>query len=131
MTKAKSEKQNGRAARIEQEFRFPRRYRLVPPEQRHLAKPGETELRNCKVRVSIYLDADIIRFFKERAVQPGAQPYQTQINATLREVIQHAWEGGAANQAASIGRLLSNEQFIEAVARQVGKRLASRSSHRA
>jgi uncharacterized protein (DUF4415 family) len=108
--------------RVEAEFRFPKRYRVVPRERRHLAKPGETEPRNCKVRVSICLDADVIRSFKERAARPGAPPYQTQINAALREVIGHPRADGSTARDASI--LLSDRRFIEAVAKRVSERLA-------
>lgn len=112
---------SGRSA-VEAEFRFPKHYRVVPREQRHRARPGEAQLRNCKVRVSIYLDADVIQFFKERAAAPGASPYQTQINAALRRIIE---AGEAPRDNAGARSLLRNERFIEAVARQVGKRLAS------
>ncbi|MCX6617535.1 MAG: BrnA antitoxin family protein [Acidobacteria bacterium] len=111
---------SGRRA-VEAEFRFPKRFRVVPREQRHRARPGEAHLRNCKVRVSIYLDGDVIQYFKERAAAPGAPPYQTQINAALRRIIEagEAWPDSAGAKS-----LLGNEQFIEALARQVGKRLA-------
>lgn len=42
-----------------------------------------------KVRVTMYLDADIVEYFKRRATQPDAAPYQTQINSALRQVIEH------------------------------------------
>ena len=36
----------------------------------------------------MYLDADILDFFKERAKEPNASPYQTQINNELRAVME-------------------------------------------
>ena len=42
----------------------------------------------AKVRVSIYLDEDVIKFFKRRADRPKAPPYQTQINSELRAVME-------------------------------------------
>jgi uncharacterized protein (DUF4415 family) len=106
---------------VEPEFRFPKRYRAVPREKRHLARPGETEPRNCKVRVSIYLDADVIHFFKQRAARPGALPYQTQINTALREKIEDA---GDLSVLPPIDALVNDARFIDAVARRVSKRLA-------
>lgn len=42
-----------------------------------------------KVRITIFLDADVLDFFKMRALQPNAAPYQTQINHELRAVMEN------------------------------------------
>lgn len=68
-----------------------------------------------KVRVTIYLDADVLDYFKRRAAVPNAAGYQTQINAELRAVME---PGGSAPYDA----LLSDERFIEAVAARVRQR---------
>ena len=60
--------------------------RRIP--QRHITQPGEIKPSDCKVRVTIYLDADVLEYFKDRAAQPNAAPYQTQINAELRRVME-------------------------------------------
>jgi uncharacterized protein (DUF4415 family) len=77
-------------------------------------KPGDTDLRNAKVRVNIYLDGDIIEYFKNMAGKPGADKYQTQINRVLREYI----DGGRQDA------LVSDTAFIDAVAQRVQERLA-------
>jgi len=85
---------------------------------RWVAKPDETQLRNCKVRITMFLDADILEYFKTRAAKPHAAPYQTQINETLREVM----ERGIARKADPAGeykKLLESPGFIEAVAKRV------------
>ena len=41
-----------------------------------------------KQRVTMYLDADILEFFKNCASEPNAAPYQSQINQALRLVIE-------------------------------------------
>ncbi|MEN3331702.1 MAG: hypothetical protein V7641_1067 [Blastocatellia bacterium] len=51
-------------------------------------KPGDTEPRNCKVRVTMYLDADIVEHFKQKAGEPDGAGYQTQINNALRSVVE-------------------------------------------
>jgi len=108
------------------EFRFPKHYRVLPRNERHLVRPGETELRNCKVRVTMYLDADILRFFKTRAERPGAPAYQTQINFMLREVFERASQGTELHEAATASGLLHNRAFIKAIAREVGNQLGDR-----
>ena len=44
-----------------------------------------TRRRSAKARITIMLDRDVIDFFKTRAAERGAAPYQTQINRLLRE----------------------------------------------
>jgi uncharacterized protein (DUF4415 family) len=37
---------------------------------------------------ALYIDLDILNYFKERASLPGAPPYQTQMNAELRKIME-------------------------------------------
>jgi uncharacterized protein (DUF4415 family) len=68
-------------------------------ERRHVTKPGEVTLKDAKVRVTMYLDVDVLEYFKKRASEPNAAPYQTQINNELRSVM----EGGrGANRYADL-----------------------------
>jgi len=85
--------------------------------RRHLLQPGEITLSDCKVRVTMYLDADIIEYFKMRAAQPNAAPYQTQINNELRNIM----ERGRQAQHTSYDYLVNDERFIEAVAARIRK----------
>ena len=74
------------------------------PATKKKAKPA-------KVRVSIFLDSDVVKYFKARASRANAPPYQTQINAELRAVMER---GGGLYAS-----LLNDEAFITAVAEQV------------
>lgn len=65
-----------------------------------------------KVRISICLDADVLAFFKQEAQVPGALPYQTRINAILREVMARASSDVKAD-------LVADDAFIAAVADRV------------
>jgi uncharacterized protein (DUF4415 family) len=82
-------------------------------QRRHITKPGEVTLREAKVRVTMYLDADILEYFKERAAQPNAAPYQTQINNELRNVLE------GQSSAGRYADLVNDERFIEAVAKKL------------
>jgi uncharacterized protein (DUF4415 family) len=87
---------------------------------RHRLKAGQTPA-SVKVRISINLDFDVLTYFKERAAQPNAAPYQTQINNALRAVM----EGEKAVAAALLPQaeaLLADQHFIEAVAKRVQAR---------
>ena len=75
------------------------------------AKKGATNLENCKVKVSMYLDDDILQYFRQRAEAPNAAPYQTQINNELRRIMEND-----SREAASIENdILNNEEFLRAL----------------
>ena len=87
--------------------------------RRHLSEPGGVKLSNCKVSITLYLDADVLEYFKNRAAQPHAAPYQTQINHELRALME-------GNARAAHQSLVDDEQFIAAVAERVKERTARR-----
>ncbi len=75
------------------------------------APKGATNLENCKVKISMYLDADILQYFRKRAESPDAAPYQTQINNELRRVMEND-----SPDAASLEKdILNNEEFLRAL----------------
>jgi uncharacterized protein (DUF4415 family) len=67
-----------------------------------------------KVRITMYLDLDVYNYFQQRAAAPHAAPYQTQINAELRRIMEEEHHAGGDYAA-----LLDDEQFIAAVAARV------------
>ena len=74
--------------------------------------PMAERARHTKVRITIMLDQDLLRFFKARAAEPGAEPYQTQINRALRE---HVF--GSRHPQGK--HLLKDEGFISRLAERV------------
>ena len=83
--------------------------------------PGLTAEENSpsktKVRVTILLDQDVLNFFKAKAQESGALPYQTQINQALRRVM----ENEADNTHTLKSALLNDIDFIRAVAEEAKK----------
>ena len=75
------------------------------------AKPKATNLENCKVKISLYLDADILEYFRARAEPPNAAPYQTQINNELRKIM----EAEATEKVTLEPDILHNEAFLRAL----------------
>lgn len=72
---------------------------------------GATNLENCKVKISMYLDADILEYFRQRAEPPEAAPYQTQINNELRRIMEND-----SREVQSIENdILNNEEFLRAL----------------
>ncbi|HEX8096988.1 MAG TPA: BrnA antitoxin family protein [Pyrinomonadaceae bacterium] len=80
--------------------------------RRHVARPGETKLSDAKVKITLYVDADVLEYFKGRAARPHAAPYQTQINNELRAVMEQ-------NRRDPYAGLVNDERFIAAVAARV------------
>jgi len=75
------------------------------------AKPNATKLKNCKIKISLYLDGDILEYFRQRAESPDVAPYQTQINNELRRVMEND-----STDAASLEKdILNNEEFLRAL----------------
>lgn len=73
--------------------------------------PAKAEV---KIRVNMYLDRDIVAFFKERAAKANAAPYQTQINAALRSFVE-----GRIEESTEFSKLLRNEKFMDAIAERL------------
>lgn len=101
--------------RVPPEFKLTSKARVVPRNERHRVSSDALEPRNTKVRVSIYLDLDVLDFFKGLAEKPGALPYQTQINAVLREIVEKAQGGEDA-----VANLRQAKGLIDAALRKIG-----------
>ncbi len=87
--------------------------------RRFITKPGEMTVADCKVKVTMYIDADVLEHFKERAAAPHAAPYQTQINTELRRVMGES----KAESVDEKTKLLADERFINALAERVRAQL--------
>jgi len=81
-------------------------FRQLPPE--------EERARHTKVRITIMFDLDVLDFFKKRAAEHGAPPYQTQINQALREYV-------SSSRPTLKDSLLKDEDFITRVSEQVAE----------
>jgi uncharacterized protein (DUF4415 family) len=99
-------------------------FRRVSPAR--IASREDAQLRNIKVRVNIHLDLDVVNYFKARAARPHAAPYQTQINEELRGVMERDAAQSKETEIAAYDALVKDENFINAVAEQVGKRRLKR-----
>ncbi|GAC1396710.1 MAG: hypothetical protein NVSMB56_11650 [Pyrinomonadaceae bacterium] len=84
-----------------------------------IGKYAQRDPSVTKMRITLYLDADVLEYFKKRAAHPNAAPYQTQINAELRRVMSE-------NKNESVDekmKLLADERFINALAERVRMQL--------
>ena len=85
---------------------------LRPGTYKVRRSPWAEKLRKAKkVKVSIYLDDDVVEHFRLRAEGPNAAPYQTQINSELRKVM----ENGSGDVKSVETDILNNEIFLKAL----------------
>lgn len=74
--------------------------------------------RPVNIRITITLDQDLAEHFKAEAAKPGALPYQTQINQTLRKAV--SGEELRPEQTEAIkAALLEDPDFLRAVAQRL------------
>lgn len=81
--------------------------------RKHVVEKGETKLSDCKVRITINIDADVLDYYKTRAESPNSAPYQTQINAELRRIMEAHDSPELLDKTAQ--NLLQNPNFISAL----------------
>ncbi len=79
-----------------------------------VAKPSE-----AKVKITMWLDGDVLMHFQKRAAPPHSAPYQTQINAELRKTMEQDLSDETAEIGKSLETLTTNKEFIRAVAEQL------------
>jgi uncharacterized protein (DUF4415 family) len=84
-----------------------------------VAKPEDISSSNIKVQITLRLDLDILEHFKTRASGAHAAPYQTQINAELRKVMERDLSDETLETEKTIKELTANKDFIRAIAEQL------------
>ncbi len=84
-----------------------------------VAKPEDILPSNIKVQVTLRVDLDVLEHFKKRASPSNAAPYQTQINAELRKIMEKDLSDETGEITKSIETLTTNKDFIRAVAKEL------------
>ncbi len=84
-----------------------------------VAKPEDILPSNIKVQITLRVDLDVLEHFKKRAADLKAAPYQTQINAELRKIMEQDLADEAMEINKNIETLTTNKEFIRAVAEQL------------
>ncbi|MBX7170517.1 MAG: BrnA antitoxin family protein [Pyrinomonadaceae bacterium] len=85
----------------------------------------ENPASNQKTQITIKIDLDVLNYFKERASEPNAAPYQTQINNELRAVMERNGKGRikVKKEKDEFDDLLSNKKFLKSLAKEIKKLL--------
>ena len=120
MKKAKERKFEITQEQYEQNLRDGADPEYAPLPGKYVGRRGSflarhPEMKPKKVRVNIHLDEDIVDYFKQRASEPNAAPYQRQINQALRKVIAD----NPTAESRLIEALLHDKNFITRLAKEV------------
>lgn len=108
-----SKTENGKELETSAEAKARGLKRVSGDHRKHLKN---LTLKDCKSRVNIMLDADIVEFFKEQASKKGSLPYQTQINQALRQFVENAKD---SNNEVITMKMLDNPFFISTLAEKL------------
>ncbi len=106
---------------MRKEFDFSKAWRsefwkkMPPPDQLD---------RHTKVRITILIDNDILKFFKARAAKRGKAPYQTQINQALREYMEGSPPPGK-------DALIADDKLISRLAERIAEYSVAKRKKRA
>jgi len=84
--------------------------------------PHDQLARHTKERITIFIDLDILNFFRARAAKRGKPPYQTQINQALREYM----EGSGPPDKGG----LSDDKIISHLAERIAEYAAAKRKRR-
>jgi uncharacterized protein (DUF4415 family) len=95
----------------------------IPSVGRHVFKgvtPDRIASRTeSKARINIYIDLDVLEHFRNRAEKPNAAPYQTQINAELRSVMERDLAHEKSEIDVTAERLLNDDNFLESLSKRL------------
>ncbi|CAN5345257.1 hypothetical protein BH20ACI1_BH20ACI1_26170 [soil metagenome] len=84
-----------------------------------VAKAEDVTSSNIKVQITLRVDLDVLKHFKNRASPLNAAPYQTQINAEIRKIMEKDLSDETVEIKHDIETLTTNKEFIRAVAKQL------------
>jgi len=77
--------------------------------------PAEEVDRHTKVKVSLYMDNDVLKWFKGRSEKPAGDAYKVLINQALREYMGAKQKEGPALK----DDLLQDEDFLSRLAERL------------
>ena len=93
----------------------------IPSVGKHIFRRRTRRInpRETKIKMTMFVDGDILQHFKKRAEAPNAAPYQTQINQELRRAMERDLEDGKNHLDEVAEKLLSNPNFLQAISEKL------------
>ena len=93
----------------------------IPSVGKHIFRRRTRKVnpREAKIKMTMFIDFDVLQHFKKRAESPNSAPYQTQINQELRAAMERDLANEEENLDAVVERLTNNPNFINAVSERL------------
>lgn len=73
----------------------------------------------AKIRVTAFIDADLVAYFRQRAEKPEAAPFEAQLNQALRAAMQQGMTGEDQQLKQVPETLLNNQAFLNALSEKL------------
>ncbi len=93
----------------------------IPSVGKHIfrRRTRKINLRDAKIKTTVFIDGDILQHFRRRAEQSNAAEFQAQINQELRTAMERdlANEENKLDEVAE--KLLSNPNFLQAISEKL------------
>ncbi len=93
----------------------------IPSVGKHIFRRRTRKInpRETKIKMTMFVDGDILQHFKKRAEAPNAAPYQTQINQELRRAMERDLANEKTHLDEVAEKLLSNPNFLQAISERL------------
>ena len=74
---------------------------------------------DAKIKMTMFIDGDVLQHFKKRAEMSNAAPYQTQINQELRAIMERDLANEVEKLDEVAEKLLNNPIFLNAISERL------------
>ena len=75
--------------------------------------------REAKIKMTMFIDGDVLQHFKKRAETSNAAPYQTQINQELRAIMERDLANETEKLDEVAEKLVNNPIFLNAISERL------------
>ena len=93
---------------------------ILPPGK-HIFRRRTRQInpREAKIKMTMFIDYDVLQHFKKRAENPNSAPYQTQINQELRAAMERDLTNEEEKLDEVAEKLVNNIAFINAISEKL------------
>ena len=93
---------------------------ILPPGKHVFRRRArKINAREAKIKMTMFIDFDVLQHFKNRAEKPNAAAYQTQINQELRAIMERDSAHEKENLDQLAAKLVNDDAFISAVSEKL------------
>ena len=93
---------------------------ILPPGKHIFRRRTRTlNPREAKIKMTMFIDGDVLQHFKKRAETSNAAPYQTQINQELRAIMERDLANEQEKLDEVAEKLVNNQIFLNAISERL------------